>query len=165
VDISNVLRLARNYEQSGAEFYRGQESKIQDSLAKKTFQWLSKMEQSHVEFIESWLKNATPPEKPEDLPGQSTPDFFTEELKRQKLSSHPPKGDLADISILRMALLVEKDFVQFYEHAASLSTDPKEKKLFEVLRDWEKGHVELMKTLLERAFNQNRIDVGLYPGW
>ena len=58
-----------------------------------------------------------------------------------------------DLPVLRMAYLIEHDFVEFYENAASQTTG-EAKQVFLMLSQWERRHERLFKEFFDRAFEQ-----------
>lgn len=75
----------------------------------------------------------------------------------------PKESDIADLSILRMALLIEKDFVNYYSQASESIEDEELKTIFNMLKKWEEQHVKLIENLIEKIYNRNRLDLGFYP--
>lgn len=157
---NNFYVIAEEFEKSGVEFYKRNSEIISDALSKKTFIFLAKMEEEHVKFIKS-LRAAG--ESAAKVPEDDTKKFFEENFKKQKLDKVPAKGDLADLSILRMAYLIEKDFYEFYNRAYENSSSEKDKAVLLMLRNWEKGHLELVKKLMGDIFERSGLEAGFYP--
>lgn len=161
--LKQILELALNFEKSGQEFYKSNMESIKQALAKDTFGYLMEMESSHVVFIKKLiLQNEEGSKLTYELKDEES-DKFEDRLKSQALSDKSYNSDLADLSILRMAYLIEKDFVDYYEKASKEVESPEAKDLFMVLRDWEKGHVELVRTLMEKIYEKHSLDFGFYP--
>jgi rubrerythrin len=57
------------------------------------------------------------------------------------------------VAILRMAYLIERDFAEFYEMAAS-SADGDAQIALNALARWERGHERLFKDLHDRVFQE-----------
>lgn len=161
--LKQILELALNFEKSGQEFYRSNRYNIKQVLAKDTFGYLMEMESAHVAFIEKLISQT---EEGSELTYESKDEGagkFEERLKSQALSEKSYSSDLADLSILRMAYLIEKDFVEYYEKASKEVENEEAKNLFVVLRDWEKDHVELVRTLMEKIYEKHSLNFGFYP--
>jgi rubrerythrin len=58
---------------------------------------------------------------------------------------------VADLPVLRMAYLIERDFAEFYTQAAS-KAEGEAKKTLEMLAHWESGHERLFKHMHDKAF-------------
>jgi rubrerythrin len=56
-----------------------------------------------------------------------------------------------DLSVLRMAYLIERDFVEFYESAAE-HAEGEAKEALEMLARWERGHERFFRQLHDTAF-------------
>lgn len=159
--IRKILEVALNFEKSGQDFYRSNMEKVNQKLAKETFKYLMDMEASHVNYIQSLideLKSGKPFLQPRD----DSDEMFEKRLESQALSESTYTSDLADLSILRMAYLIEKDFVGYYEKASEEVEDQSSKALFITLRDWEKRHAEMIKSLMEKIFEKHSLDLGFY---
>jgi len=68
-----------------------------------------------------------------------------------------------DLSVLRMAYLIEKDFVEFYAKAAEHEENPEVKKVLNLLSTWEEGHRKLIEKQMETIMERNNLDLGFYP--
>jgi len=62
-----------------------------------------------------------------------------------------------------MAYLIEKDFYGFYSRAYENSSFEKDKADLLMLRNWEKGHLELVKKLMGDIFERSGLAAGFYP--
>jgi len=56
--------------------------------------------------------------------------------------------------VLRMAYLIERDFVEFYEMAADRVDDENAKEALGMLARWERGHERLFKEMHDQAFEE-----------
>jgi len=158
----SLLDMAEEFEKTGAQFYEENVSKVKPRLVKETFSWLAEMEREHVEFIKilkkSLAANEELPPLPEDRSG-----VFQEKLEKQKLDPTNLEGDLADVSVLRMALLVEQDFENLYRRAAEKTENEAAKRVLQALARWEKGHVQIISELISSLLDKLRIGTGFYP--
>ena len=59
-----------------------------------------------------------------------------------------------DLSVLRMAYLIERDFAEFYEMAAERAEDATARASLRQLARWERGHEKLFKEMHDRAFEE-----------
>ena len=60
---------------------------------------------------------------------------------------------VADLPVLRMAYLIERDFSEFYEMAAKIS-EGEAKTVLEMLARWERTHESLFKRMHDKAFEE-----------
>ncbi|HOO62925.1 MAG TPA: ferritin family protein, partial [Synergistaceae bacterium] len=68
-----------------------------------------------------------------------------------------------DLSVLRTALSMEKDFHVFYQNAAEKIQDPEGKKILRELAVWEEGHEEIIQEQLESLREDFMRDMGFEP--
>ena len=69
------------------------------------------MEKEHTEYIRKVRKAMEEDSEISVVSSvDSTDKFFKERFESQKIDKTPSEDDLKDLSILRMALLIEKDF-------------------------------------------------------
>ncbi|MDK2839058.1 MAG: hypothetical protein PWQ83_593 [Thermosipho sp. (in: thermotogales)] len=166
MSIEDILKLAENFEIEGYKFYMSKKEEIKNSLAKEVLEFLKNMEKEHTEYIRMVRKAL---EENGEIPTASvdtTKDFFKERFTSQKISKTPSEDDIKDLSILRMALLIEKDFVNYYDKAAKRARELENEQLVKILENlkaWEEGHVELVKKMIEEIYEKNRLDLGFYP--
>jgi len=159
--IRKIFEVALNFEKSGQEFYRENVEKVNQKAAKEIFRYLMDMEASHVKYIES-LINKLNGESPFFQPSDDSDIIYEQRLRSQGLSESAYNSDLADLSILRMAYLIEKDFVEYYDSASQKADDESVRTLFVTLRDWEKRHADMTKSLMEKIFEKHSLDLGFY---
>ncbi|SHH18304.1 ferritin family protein [Thermosipho atlanticus] len=166
MSIEDILKVAENFEIEGFKFYKEKKEEVKNKLAKEVLEFLQEMEREHTEYIRKIRKALEEEGEIPVAPLDTTKDFFNERLKDQKIEETPSEDDIKDLSILRMALLIEKDFVIYYDKAAERAKVMEDKTLESILinlREWEKGHVKLVKELISRIFEKNRLDLGFYP--
>ncbi len=58
-----------------------------------------------------------------------------------------------DLTVLRMAYLIERDFAEFYEMAAG-NVEGEAQEILQMLAAWERGHEELFKKMHDKAFEE-----------
>ncbi|MBT1247611.1 MULTISPECIES: ferritin family protein [unclassified Thermosipho (in: thermotogales)] len=166
MSIEDILKVAENFEIEGFKFYKEKKEEVKNKLAREVLEFLQEMEKEHTEYIRKIRKALEKEMEIPVAPLDTTKDFFNERLKGQKIEETPSEDDIKDLSILRMALLIEKDFVNYYDKAAERAKVMENKTLESILinlREWEKGHVNLVKELILQIFEKNRLDLGFYP--
>ena len=161
--IIGILKYALAREEDGRAFYLGQIDKVKDKQVKETFKHLAEMEGEHVDYISSLIEKAEKGEKltaTDILPDED--DFF---VSRQE--TELPAGrhaELAsDISVMRMAFLIEHDFMAFYKKAAEKADDEGEKYVLNHLSQWEKGHRDMIQKLYDDRMKKYWHDMGFEP--
>lgn len=160
----DILDVAEKFEMEGYNFYKSKRDEIRSLVAKETFDFLANMEKEHTEYIRKIKENIENAKTIHFDTSETTKEFFEKRLKTQKLDeSFSKENDLADLSILRMALLIEKDFVNYYDKAHEIATNEKSKEIFKMLKNWEEQHVKLIEELIREIYDRNRLDLGFYP--
>lgn len=157
-EYANILKYAMQMEQEGAAFFRSNAERFQDPTTKDLFLKLAKVEESHYDYIKGRLDKYEQGEVVTDI---EPPAFaleeskiFVERAKSEHLDTTLLESDTPDMTILRMAYLIEKDFAEFYEEAAEYVDDESLKDLFIQLSDWEKGHESLFKKEYRRLLKE-----------
>ncbi|ABR31077.1 rubrerythrin [Thermosipho melanesiensis] len=166
MSIEDILKVAENFEIEGFRFYGEKKEEIRSKLAKEVLDFLQEMEKEHTEYIRNLRKAMENNEKIPVADVDRTKNFFEERLKGQAIEETPSEDDLKDLSILRMALLIEKDFVNYYDKASKKAEEIGNlelKEILENLRSWEESHVKLVEELIQRIYDKNRLDLGFYP--
>ena len=157
-----ILKFAMSMELDGHSFYDNYSKSVQNPTAKQLFEGLSKMETAHYEYLKSQYNNLSKGKsiaKPDrDL---GNPEIFNKRVEKQQTSSFETKT--SDITLLRMAYLIEDDFMNFYKKAADNADDEGVKKLLTNLAEWEKGHREILEKQYKSMFESNWNDMGFYP--
>jgi len=158
----DVLRLAEQFEIDGFKFYTSKKNEVKNKTVAEIFDYLAQMEKEHTEFIRRLIKSLEEGAQIDSLPEQDTK-YYKSRYERQKISETSPEDDVYDLSILRMAYLIEKDFMEFYEKAANNEKDERVKKLLLVLRDWEEGHKRIIEEEIKSILERNNLELGFYP--
>ncbi|WP_448376300.1 ferritin-like domain-containing protein [Fervidobacterium sp.] len=158
----DVLRLAEQFEIDGFKFYTSKKSEVKNKTVAEIFDYLAQMEKEHTEFIRRLIKSLEEGAQIDSLPEQDTK-YYKSRFEGQKIAETTPEDDIADLSVLRMAYLIEKDFMEFYEKAANNEKDERVKKLLLVLRDWEEGHKRIIEEEIKAILERNNLELGFYP--
>lgn len=143
--IKKILQFAMKMERQAQVFYGFYAEQVQDSELKNLFNELEEVEKDHYRLLKekydalmdgkdlqiiSWVVD--------DNSGVKHTDIFSVNTEILSLDN-----SLSDITVLRMAYLIENDFAEFYKRAVG-SVDVKEVKDFlQELADWEEGHRDL----------------------
>ncbi len=117
------------------------------------FKRLAEEEQKHIEFIQAQidaLDGDVAPEIELDLDKEG---FFAERAAAELLDQSVVEAMVPDLSVLRTAYLIERDFSEFYEMVAS-KAEGQAKQVLEMLARWERSHEALFKQMHDRAFEE-----------
>ncbi|RQD70103.1 MAG: rubrerythrin [Tindallia sp. MSAO_Bac2] len=162
----DIIEFAMTMELQGQRFYQSFADQVENETAKIWFKSLAETEKEHYEILKKqydslndngeWLDIS---KEIENNPDQSLFDQRkqNEKLDAEQLHSH------ADLSILRMAYLIENDFAEYYKKAAEQTKDPKGKKLLTTLFEWENEHRRLFYEEYQQAMQSNWFDQGFAP--
>ncbi len=66
---------------------------------------------------------------------------------------------MSDVSVMRMAYLIETDFWYFYDKAAKAVDEPEVKKLLTDLAEWEKQHSDMFYKKYLELLDKNLRDI------
>ena len=72
--------------------------------------------------------------------------IFEAREESEHLEATLGESDIPDLTIMRMAYLIERDFKEFYTNAAENANDEDARAIFTKLASWEAGHELLFKT-------------------
>ncbi len=157
-EYANLLKYAMQMEKDGAQFFRDSAARFQDATTQGLFERLAKVEESHYRYLEQKLEeytDGTLDGSAEDAQmNQGEQDIFESRKESEHLDTTLMESDTPDITILRMAYLIEKDFAEFYEEMQDYVEDENLKALFGQLSTWEKGHETLFKSEYKRLMKE-----------
>ena len=80
-------------------------------------------------------------------------EFFANRADKEMIEQTVNEAMVADLPVLRMAYLIERDFSEFYQQAAS-KAEGEAKSVLEMLARWEAGHERLFKRMHDEAFER-----------
>ncbi len=152
MDIRKIYEYALQREREGKRFFEENAGRVSHAAA-SAFRRLAEEEQKHIEFIQGLLDaleaGRSPAEAaPPELEGK---DFFGQRAASEMLDQTMLEAMVPDLPVLRMAYLIERDFAEFYEMAAS-KAEGEAKQALQMLAEWERGHEALFKRLHDEAF-------------
>lgn len=156
MNYEGVLRYAMQMEEDGMNFFNEKAGLFSNPTTSKLFQKLAKIEGEHYKYLEHQLNNYI--EKKEfDLSDQvidREEDIFKNREKSEHIEETLAESDIPDMTILRTAYLIERDFKEFYQNAAENADDEGIKKIFTKLAKWEEGHENLFKKEYDRLMKE-----------
>ena len=143
----NVIRYAMERELQGVDFFKSNAEKVSQASAKDMLLRLADVEMDHYEYLKEQLeyfeKYQNFKEVDFDLDRESN--IFADRADSEKMDQQVTESMVPDMSVLRTAYLMEKDFAEFYQNAADSTDDANAKKLFQTLAIWERGHEKMFK--------------------
>lgn len=142
-----VIRYAMQMELDGSNFFRENAEKFDSVTSKKLFLDLSEIEMEHYRYLENQLKSYTETKTfdTSDKVMNRKENIFEIREQSEHIEATLTESDIPDITILRMAYLIERDFKEFYTNAAENANDEAAKAIFTKLATWEAGHESLFK--------------------
>ncbi len=159
--LKQIIEYAMRMENDAEEFYSYNLEKVRSAEHKKLFEELAEMEKTHYAVLSSIydMLKVTPP--PIEL------SWVVDDTSREKNVSIIADSSelisneqaLSDLSIIRMAYLMESDFALFYANAANQVEDKEAKNFLLELADWEKKHETMFKVRYEKLLKQSWSDV------
>ncbi len=162
----DIIEFAMAMELQGQRFYQSFVDQVENETAKMWFKSLAETEKEHYDILKKQFDSLNDQGEWLDISDElsKNPDqsLFNERkenenLEVKKLHSH------ADLSILRMAYLIENDFAEYYKKAAEQTEDPQGKKLLMTLFEWENEHRRLFHEEYQQAMQDNWFDQGFSP--
>ncbi|QUI21582.1 ferritin family protein [Vallitalea pronyensis] len=140
--IKKILQFAMNMERQGQVFYGFYSEQVKDEHIKKLFSDLEKVEKEHYYVLKETYDDLLGGKTLQDISWVvddnskvKSPDIFTANLDTFTLDQN-----LSDITVLRMAYLIEHDFAEFYKKAADSIDEPSVKAFLSSMAAWEEEH-------------------------
>jgi len=152
MDIRKIYEYALQREHEGKRFFEQNAERLQHAGVVGAFQRLALEEQKHIHFIEGLLDALDEGGAPDaaDI-ALDEEGFFSERAASEMLDQTVIESMVPDLSVLRMAYLIERDFVEFYQAAAGRA-EGEAREALEMLAEWERGHEEFFRQLHDSAF-------------
>ncbi|MCX7842183.1 MAG: ferritin family protein [Clostridia bacterium] len=151
--LKRILNFAMRMEKDAGDFYAFYMDKASSPATRELFHELAETEKQHY----SYLKN-----KYDEL-GFEDPPIVISWVVDNNFSSRDPHilsnnsdlssgtgGELSDLSIIRMAYLIESDFALFYKKAMDVVEDDDARNFLNSLAQWEEQH----KTLFHEKYQK-----------
>ena len=159
----DILKEAILLERRGKAFYTMAARQTQSEAARKIFEMMAAEEDEHIEFLSkqfayydknrSFMKN----HEVEDADESAVMQVLSEEIKKQISAAG------FEAAAISAAMDFETRAVQVYSDRASSATDPNEKKMYQMLADWEKGHHFWLHKINEELKEQIWYDNNFWP--
>lgn len=156
MDVRKVYQYALQREHEGMNFFRQNAKRFGHAAVSGAFEALADEEQKHIEFIQGLLDELDGGEAGAVQRGKAleAEGFFSQRAEAELLDQTVIESMVPDLSVLRIAYLIERDFAEFYEMAAGQAEDERARASLEMLARWERGHERLFRKMHDRAFEQ-----------
>ena len=160
MNVIKILEYALEREYEGKRFFWENASRLQNAAAAGAFKAIAEEEQRHIDFIAAQIA-AFDAGVSAEHPNLPQAGFFAERAESENIEIAVSEAMVADLPVLRMAYLIERDFAEFYaQMAAKLAlgsaagANGEAQKVLEMLAKWEAGHERLFKRLHDQAFEK-----------
>ncbi|MBT7189100.1 MAG: ferritin family protein [Anaerolineae bacterium] len=154
MNIRKVLEYALQREYEGKAFFEKNADRLSNASASGAFKIIAKEEQRHIEYIQAHLDALDTNEPVEQAaPELDEVEILSGRAASEMIEQSVSESMVADLPVLRMAYLIERDFAEFYEQAAS-KAEGEAKATLEMLARWEAGHERLFKRMHDEAFEK-----------
>jgi len=138
-----VLKYAYVREEEGKNFYKSRMNDLKNEQSREIFEMLTEMESDHMNTIKELILNIEN-EEPFQFDHLKEAENIFEKRELKEIVGGEVNNLTSDLSIVRMAYLIEEDFVKFYEDAASKTKDENLKEILITLAKWEKSHRDML---------------------
>ena len=154
MDIRKILEYALQREYEGKAFFEANADRLSNAAARGAFKKIAEEEQHHIEYIQLHLDALDTEETiTQSAPEMDEVDILTGRAASEMIEQSVNESMVADLPVLRMAYLIERDFVEFY-HQAAAKAEGEAKITLERLARWEAGHERLFKRMHDEAFEK-----------
>jgi rubrerythrin len=155
MDIRKIYEYALSREVEGKRFFDENAKRLSHAAAVNAFIQLAGEEQKHIEIIQSQIDRLDRGQVGASEPGVRLEQegFFSQRAQSEIIDQSVAEAMVPDLPVLRMAYLIERDFAEFYESAAS-QAEGEAKQVLSMLSQWERRHESLFKMYYEKAFEE-----------
>jgi rubrerythrin len=156
IDLAKIYEYALQREHEGKHFFEQNAARFSHAAVVEAFQRLAGEEEQHIRYIESLLArlDAGDDDDAEEGPALQGEGTFAAHAAAALLDQTIIESMVPDLSVLRTAYLIERDFAEFYERAAQQTDDETAQAALRRLAEWERGHERLFKQMHDKAFEE-----------
>jgi rubrerythrin len=161
MNIRKIFEYALQREHEGKAFFENNAERLQNAAAVGAFKAIAMEEQKHIDFIQHQIDLIDGNQLVHEDAAATLPQtgFFAD--RAEDIEQTVAESMVADLPVLRMAYLIERDFAEFYAMAAAKLAQSNVEgaqgeplKILEMLAHWESGHERLFKRLHDQAFEK-----------
>lgn len=160
--IKSILKFAMRMEKDAGDFYEFYMDKAVSKETGKLFAELVGIERQHYGILKKKNDELEYSEPPITISWVVDENFKAQDPHVLADNSDILPGldaDATDISIIRMAYLIETDFAYFYKKAAEIMEEPEVKGFLTELAGWELQHKELFYKKYLSLLDKNWSDI------
>jgi rubrerythrin len=156
MDVRKVYEYALKREHEGRDFFARNAMRFGHAAVVGAFEKMAAEEQKHIDFIQAMIDSLDAGTSAGMTKGMQldAEGFFSQRADAEMLDQTVIESMVPDLSVLRMAYLIERDFAEFYEMAASRVEDDGARDALRMLGRWERGHEDLFKKMHDKAFEE-----------
>lgn len=161
-----IIAFAMNMEKQGQKFYESFVQQVDHPDARRWFETLAETEKEHYEILEKQLKklnDETGWMSLEEFQVGNDPSLFEKRQQAEDVDPNENKYSLSDLSVLRMAYLIENDFAEYYLKAMNQVDDEEGKKMLKTLYEWENEHRRVFHEAYKQAMEANWFEQSFAP--
>lgn len=155
--LKQVIEYAMRMENDAKEFYTYNKDRVKSPEIKAQFENLAEMEKNHYAILSIVYDrlNVNPP----PITISWVVDDVAKEINPPILADNyeliANEDTLSDLSVVRMAWLMESDFALFYKSAAEAVEEGEAKKALLELASWEEQHREMFGKQYEKMLKSS----------
>ncbi len=154
MDLLKIYQYALQREREGREFFASNAKKVSHAAAVGIFDKLAAEEEKHIAFVQKLIDSLDNPAQKEATAAEmAQASFFTQRADSEAIDQTIIESMIPDVTVLRMAYLIERDFAEFYEMAAQ-KAEGEAKQTLTMLAQWERGHEKLFKGIHDRVYQE-----------
>lgn len=156
--IQKILEYAMRMEKDAQEFYSYYCGKVSSPDIKTLFENLVEMEKSHFNYLKDMFEKlnfSNPPVSISWVVDNSAKEVNTSIFSDNSDLLNNNETSITDLSVIRLAYLMESDFALFYSNAANAIEDLEVKKFLDSLAKWEIEHREMFKKKYEALLKEH----------
>lgn len=160
--IKNILKFAMRMEKDAADFYEYYMDKAEAEETKELFSGLAEIEKQHYSILKKKFDELQYSEPPLTISWVVDDSFKAQDphiLADNSDTISSAAEASTDISIIRMAYLIEHDFAYFYGKAVEAVEEPEAKKFLQELAGWEKQHSDLFQKRYQALLDKSWSDI------
>jgi len=153
MNILKIYQYALQREREGREFFASNAKKMSHAAAAGVFEKLANEEEKHIAFVQKLIDSLDSPSQQAVTSEMAQASFFSQRAESEDIEQTVIESMVPDVTILRMAYLIERDFAEFYEMAAN-KAEGQDKETLNMLAEWERTHERLFKRMHDRVYQE-----------
>lgn len=159
--IKSIIEYAMRMEKDAKEFYAFNLERVESPELKKLFGELMEIEKGHYNLLNRVYEKMDVAPLPINI--SWVVDDASREVNTSIIADNSElisdEKSMSDLSVIRLAWLMESDFALFYKNASEQVDEPEAKKALLELSEWEKQHQELFRVKYEHLLKKSWSDI------